>query len=342
MGPVKQPESDGEPVRRQGQAAMTMADLAALAGVSKITVSRALRDSSLVREEVRGRIRRLAEAHGYRLNAAARSLRTRRAHSVTLVLEMDPTVGRPYSEPLFLTVIGGLLQAFATHGYRLILTTRAEVVSAASGLDTEGVILLGQGADGKAFEQMRRFNLPLVVWGSVHPAFDQVAVVGSDNRQGGRLLGAHLTGLGRRRILFLGDVAYEEVAERLAGLTDASEASGAKVTARACEFTRASAREVVSTEIAKGWTYDAVAACSDPVALGALDVLDGAGVRAPEAVSVPGFDDAIHDPRLTTVRQDWDLAGRTLAGKMMDLLAGEDVSSSLLPVELVVRASTKA
>ena len=65
-----------------------MEDLAALAGVSKITVSRALRDSPLVRESVRERIKELSVKHGYRLNAAARSLRTRRANSITVAIEM--------------------------------------------------------------------------------------------------------------------------------------------------------------------------------------------------------------------------------------------------------------
>jgi DNA-binding LacI/PurR family transcriptional regulator len=317
----------------RGGTAMTMADLATLASVSKITVSRALRDSSLVREEVRTRIKELAEAHGYRLNAAARSLRTRRAHSVTAVLEMDPASGRPYSDPLILTVIGGLLQTFAMQRYRLVLTTRAEIVSATSVVDADGLILFGQGANDEAFQQMRRFNLPLVVWGSARAAFDDVAFVGSDNREGGRLLGAHLAGLGRRRILFLGDSAHEEVAVRK---------SAAKVTTRICQFSREASRAVIAEELDKGWDFDAVAACSDPVALGALDVLESAGMRAPNDVAVTGFDDAIHDPRLTTVRQDWDLAGRTLAGKMLDLLAGEEATSALLPVELVVRASTDA
>ncbi|HEY1880837.1 MAG TPA: substrate-binding domain-containing protein [Caulobacteraceae bacterium] len=326
----------------RGGTAMTMADLATLASVSKITVSRALRDSSLVREEVRTRIKELAEAHGYRLNAAARSLRTRRAHSVTAVLEMDPASGRPYSDPLILTVIGGLLQTFAMQRYRLVLTTRAEIVSATSVVDADGLILFGQGANDEAFQQMRRFNLPLVVWGSARAAFDDVAFVGSDNREGGRLLGAHLAGLGRRRILFLGDSAHEEVADRLAGLTGAVRKSAAKVTTRICQFSREASRAVIAEELDKGWDFDAVAACSDPVALGALDVLESAGMRAPSDVAVTGFDDAIHDPRLTTVRQDWDLAGRTLAGKMLDLLAGEEATSALLPVELVVRASTDA
>ncbi len=318
---------------------MTMEDLAALAGVSKITVSRALRDSPLVRESVRERIKALSAEHGYRLNAAARSLRTRRAHSITAALEMNPSADRPLSEPLALMMIGGMLQAIATRGYRLVLTTRSEALSS-NVLDTEGIILGGLGANDEAIRQMQRFNLPLVVWGSSRPAFDNVVFLGSDNLAGGRLVGEHLVGLGRRRILFLGNTAHAEVAERLAGLTAAIAGQGVEVRQSPCAFGREAARAAVLDELASGAKFDAVVGCSDPIALGALDVLREAGLDVPGDVAVTGYDDATREPMLTSVRQDWDLAGTMLAGMMFDLLAGQDVVSGKLPVDLIVRAST--
>jgi len=319
---------------------MTMEDLAALAGVSKITVSRALRDSPLVREPVRERIKELSVAHGYRINAAARSLRTRRAHSITTALEMNPSADRPLSEPVALTMIGGMLQAFASRGYRLVLTTRSEALSS-NILDTEGIILGGLGANDEALQQMQRFNLPLVVWGSSRPAFDDVVFLGSDNMTGGRLVGEHLVGLGRRRILFMGDVAHAEVAERLAGLSGAVAGLGVEIQQIPCAFGRDAARTAIRAALAGGASFDAIMGCSDPIALGALDVLREAGLDVPGKVAVTGYDDASREPLLTSVRQDWDLAGRTLADMMFDLLAGREVASGKLPVELIVRASTQ-
>ncbi|HEY2178281.1 MAG TPA: substrate-binding domain-containing protein [Caulobacteraceae bacterium] len=317
---------------------MTMADLAALAKVSKITVSRALRDSSLVRQEVRDQIHDLARAHGYRLNAAARSLRTRKAHSITAVIEMDPSVERPMSEPLALAVIGGLLQAFTMAGYSLALTTRGQVLS--SNLHADGLILLGQGENDEATGQVRRFNLPLVVWGRIQPASENLVFVGSDNAEGGRLVGEHLAAIGRRRILFLGDVAHSEVADRFAGLEKALAAAGAAARQVPCAFTRDAGRAVTADEIARGADFDAIAACCDPAALGAMEALRAAGIAVPGEVAVAGFDDTATESRLTSVRQDWDLAGRLLAGKMLSLLAGEAPASELLPVALIVRGST--
>jgi DNA-binding LacI/PurR family transcriptional regulator len=319
---------------------MTMGDLAVLAGVSKITVSRALRDSPLVREAVRERVKALSLAHGYRLNAAARSLRTRRAHSITAAIEMDPSADRPFSEPVALSLIGGLLQAVATRGYRLVLTTRSEALSS-NILDTEGVILLGLGPNDEAIQQMRRFNLPLVVWGSSRPAFDNVVFLGSDNVTGGRLVGEHLAGLGRRHILFLGDTSHSEVADRLEGLSAAVAGGGIEITQTPCAFAREAAQVAVEAALEGGLTFDAVVGCSDPMALGAIDRLRARGIDVPGAIAVTGYDDATRDPLLTSVRQDWDMAGAMLAQMMFESLAGGGVTSAKLPVELIVRASTR-
>lgn len=326
---------------QDGSKPITMEDLAALAGVSKITVSRALRDSPLVRESVRKRVKELSVAHGYRMNVAARSLRTRRANSITVAIEMDPTTDRTLTEPLTLIAIGALLQAFATRGYRLVLTTRSEALNS-NVQDTEGLILLGLGPNDEAIPQMQSFNLPLVVWGSSRPASGKMAFLGSDNIAGGRLVGEHLAGLGRKRILFLGDTVHTEVADRLTGVRAAVAGQDVEVRQVACAFGREAARAAVKAELAKGTRFDAIVACSDPIALGAMDQLQEAGLEIPGDVAVTGYDDAMREPHLTSVRQDWALAGSILAELMFDLLEGRAVESRKLNVELIVRGSTQA
>ena len=95
-----------------------MADLAELAGVAKITVSRALAGSPAVRPEVRRRIEDLAAEYGYRINASAQSLRRQRTDSIAAVIEMNPSTERPMFEPLVLMVIGAMLQEATLAGYR--------------------------------------------------------------------------------------------------------------------------------------------------------------------------------------------------------------------------------
>ena len=142
-----------------------MDDLATLAGVSKITISRALKDSPLVRASVRQRIQELARTHGYRLNTAARNLRLRRNHSITAVIEMTPNADRTMSDPIILAALGGLLQVATGAGYRIILTTLAQMLQSSHD-DSDGIILLGQGTNPEALDRLSELGLPLVVWGT--------------------------------------------------------------------------------------------------------------------------------------------------------------------------------
>jgi DNA-binding LacI/PurR family transcriptional regulator len=112
------------------EAGMTMEDLAALAGVSTITVSRALRDSPLVTEKTRAKVRRIAEEQGYRLNISARNLRMGRSYSVAVVVEMTPVKGRPMSDPYPLELLGGITQELTSAGYSVVLTSRQLLDSA--------------------------------------------------------------------------------------------------------------------------------------------------------------------------------------------------------------------
>ncbi len=324
-----------EPVRR-----LTMDDLATLAGVSKITISRALKNSPLVRKEVREQIQELARTHGYRLNTAARNLRLRRNHSITAVVEMTPTADRTMSDPTILAALGGLLQVMTEAGYRVILTTLTQLLQSRHD-DSDGIILLGQGKDSEAVRWVSKLGLPLIVWGSPSESDGDWLTVGSDNRAGGRFIGEHLASLGRRRILFLGDPAHPEIGERLAAIR---EASGADVEVQPCDFGIGAGTRAMQEVLERGWRGDAVAAASDTIALGAMAALLEAGIAIPGEVAVTGFDDIPASTTsaipLTTVRQDWQQAGELAGSKLLQWLDNGSPVSEQLSVELVVRAST--
>jgi DNA-binding LacI/PurR family transcriptional regulator len=322
---------------------LTMDDLAGLAGVSKITVSRALRDSPLVRDEVRARIQGLAKAKGYRLNSSARSLRLMRTHSVSVVIELEPSPGRPVSEPTVMAMLAGLLEELTTAGYRVVLTTRRQMATSTEH-DSDGIILLGQGASDEATQRLRGTGVPLVVWGVPQPGDDDVVFVGSDNETGGVLAAQHLVDQGRRHLLYLGDPAHPEVAARLKGARSVTDRTGAKLIQYSCDFTAAAGREAVTQVSAKGARFDGVVTCSDAIAVGAIDGLRSLGLGVPRDVSVVGYDDtfiaASSSPPLSAIRQDLDRAGHVMASKMLEWLAGEQPGDSQLPVSLVVRASS--
>lgn len=321
----------------------TMAVIAELAGVSKITVSRALRGSELVRPEVRERITEVARAAGYRLNVAARSLRTRRSRTVAVVVEQMIAGDRPIADPVLMLLLGGLLEVLTPADHAMLVTTREHFLGS-MGLAADGVIMIGQGEKGARVADVAAAGLPMVVWGAA--GGDDPSVIGSDNRLGGRLATEHLVALGRRRILFLGDAAHPEVAHRLEGVRDVLAVSEAMLDGVVpCEFSRAGGAAAAGAALARGTPFDAVVAVSDYIAAGACDTLLSRGLSIPGDVAVTGFDDisvaANHRPPITSVRQDWTAGGRRLAEVLLTMLGErEGEAASVLPVELIVRGST--
>ena len=319
-----------------------MADLAALAGVSKITISRALSDSPLVNRETRERLQALAREHGYKLNVSARNLRLRRSYTVAVIVEMKPSSDRTMFDPYPLVLLGGISQELTAAGYSVLLTTR-QGASAAAVQAADGLILLGQGPRQDAVRRFDKLGLPMVVWGAQGQA-DAHVVVGSDNRAGGVAVAEHFIAQGRQHPVFVGNPSHPEILERLNGFVDALAAHGIKpLLIRRDEFTLASGIDAVDSLAARGVPFDALFACSDLLAMGAIRALEALGRSVPQQVSVVGYDDmplaASFLPPLSSVRQNWQEGGSLLARKMLALIRDEPVQSQALPVQLVVRAT---
>jgi DNA-binding LacI/PurR family transcriptional regulator len=319
----------------------TMKDLAAIAGVSTITVSRALRDSPLVNQETREKIRKIAEQQGYRLNISARNLRLRRSYSIAVVVEMTPAPDRPMSEPYPLELLGGITQELTTSGYSAVLTSK-QLIHTAPVQAADGVILLGQGSHGEAVRALQGTGLPLVVWGAPDAGASYL-VVGSDNRKGGHSVADRFRLLGRRRLLFLGDLDHAEIKERHAGFIEALDSNGASVeTLPPKAFTFEAGFETVSAHLAGPHAeFDGIFAASDLLAMGAIRALAERNLAVPADISVIGYDDtpgaASFVPPLTSVHQYLRDGGVLLAKKMLALIGGEPVASEMLPTTLVVR-----
>jgi DNA-binding LacI/PurR family transcriptional regulator len=325
---------------RNSEAGVTMEDLASLAGVSTITVSRALRDSPLVTAKTRERIRRIAEEQGYRLNISARNLRMRRSYSVAVVVEMTPVKGRPMSDPYPLELLGGITQELTTAGYSVVLTSK-QLMHTAPVQGADGLILLGQGSHGEAVRTLQKAGLPLVVWGAPEAGFTYI-VVGSDNRKGGASVAERFLAQGRRKLIFLGDVDHAEVQERCAGFIDALGGAASVHIIRPRAFTFEAGFDSMSAVLKKKVAgFDGVFAASDLLAMGAIRALAEHSLRVPDDVSVIGYDDtpgaASFVPPLTSVHQYLRDGGVLLARKILGLIQGEAVASEMLPTTLVAR-----
>jgi DNA-binding LacI/PurR family transcriptional regulator len=321
---------------------LTMDDLAALAGVSKVTVSRALSDNALVAPATRKKIQDLAAEHGYKVNLHARNLRMQKSYTVAVVVEMTPSAERPMSDPYPLEILGGISQALASAGYNLLLTTgraREDQIHAA-----DGAILLGRGLRDDAVHKLSQSGLPFVVWGAAS-GDPSVIVVGTDNEQGGVLAAERLLALGRRRLVFLGDTDHTELEARLSGFRRTIDAAGARlVTHVSCPFTFAGGFNAVEALLAKdAKPFDGLFCGSDLVAMGAIRSLTDHGLSVPGDVSVIGYDDtpmaANFIPPLTSIHQNWREGGVLLGEKIIALIDGQQPTSEVLPATITIRTS---
>jgi DNA-binding LacI/PurR family transcriptional regulator len=332
--------ADSRP-RSPSDSAVTMEDVARVAGVSTITVSRALRDSPLVTEQTREKIRKIAAEQGYRFNISARNLRMRRSYSVAVVVEMTPVKGRPMSDPYPLELLGGITQELTTAGYSVVLTSR-QLLDTAPVQGADGLILLGQGSHGEAVRALQQTGMPLVVWGAPESESSYV-VVGSDNRKGGASVAERFLEQGRRKLVFVGDVDHAEVQERCAGFIDALSGRATVHILRPKAFTFEAGFDCVRALLKKksGHNCDGMFAASDLLAMGAIRALTEAGMRVPDDISVVGYDDtpgaASFVPPLTSVHQYLRDGGVLLAKKMLAMIEGQPVQTEMLPTTLIVR-----
>ena len=318
-----------------------MEDLAEIAGVSTITVSRALRNSPLVTEKTREKIQKIAEAQGYRLNLSARNLRLRSSYSIAVVVEMTPAKDRPMSGSYPLELLGGITQELTSAGYSAVLTSK-QLINTSPVQGADGIILLGQGSHGEALKEIQTCGLPLLVWGAPHKDFSCI-VVGSDNYAGGASVAEHFLTLDRKKFLFIGDTNHAEIEQRYLGFAENLMKSNYEVDQlQPTAFTFEAGYDCLMQKLKQTpFHYDGVFAASDLLAMGALRALTEQSLEVPRQVSVVGYDDipsaASFVPALTSVHQYLHDGGVLLAKKILALVRGEDVESEMLPTLLVKR-----
>ena len=324
----------------------TMADIARIANVSKITVSRALSDSPLVRQNTKDHVRKVASEHGYRFNRTARNLRLQKADSIALVIDWD--VGHLLSEPYPVALLAGIAEALTSRGLDLLLCAEVGASedwnAAITSKPVDGAIIFGDDRSGQNFQGIHRANFPAVLWGGDREGAPY-PTVGTDNVKGGELAARRLRAVGRRDFLFLGDIGKPESGPRWEGFEKAARDLGVNSVGHEPSLIHyRSGYEVMSEFLTRqGPCVDGLFAQNDMVAMGAIRALERFGLDVPNDVSVVGFDDipmaASFSPPLTTISQDSRGAGEALVAQLMKLIDGETVGSLILPTTLVVRES---
>ena len=335
----------------------TSRDIADIAGVSQATVSRALRNSPLVRPETRARIQQIARELNYFVNRNAAGLRTHQSNTIALLL-FDETGGTDsLVNPFFLSMLGYITKAAAGRGYDVLVTLQQLTddwhIEYQASHRADGLILLGYGDYVVYREKLAALaaaNTRFMIYGPI--VRDQPGhSLGCDNETGGYAAAEHLVRLGRRRIVILGDTSkrHPEFESRRIGYERALQAAGIAVEPALivhADNIEDRAYLAVKSLIDSDAVFDAIFAVTDVLAIGAIRALADAGLRVPEDVGVVGFDDlpisSLVTPPLTTIRQDIRKASEGLVEGIVGLIQGRPVESTLMAPRLVVRESCGA
>ncbi|MGS2648226.1 substrate-binding domain-containing protein [Streptosporangium sp. LJ11] len=320
-------------------------DVAALAGVSAMTVSRTLNAPERVRPDTRARVLAAVKRLGYRPNQAARRLATGRS-GVLGVVGFDITLHGP-SATLY-----AIERAARRHGYAISIACldSADLGSIGEGVrglrsqEVDGVIVVvpHEAAAGVVRDLHPGLALVAVDAGTGMP----VPVVMTDQAGGAATATGHLLDLGHETVWHIsGPAGWTATRERVQGWRSALEAAGRPVPEVLSGDWSPQSGHRLGRRLAECPHVTAIFVANDQMALGVLRALREAGRRVPEDVSVAGFDDVPETgylrPSLTTVRQDFRALGDHAFRLLLQRMEGEiGKTVEVIGTELVVREST--
>jgi len=328
---------------------ITIADVAARAGVSKTTVSRVLNGKGELDLRTAERVRQVIAELGYVPSARAVGLARGRTRIVGMLV---PSLTWPWMGE----VLQGAVDVVESEGYGLLLFTcnrgeesMQQFASQVSAQSFDGLLVIEPEGTLAYIEQLHARGLPVVLIDdrAKQPLFPSVATTNID---GAEAAARHLLELGRRRPLVITGVEHFGCThERLDGFRDTYAAAGVELDPRLVfegDFTHASGRRGVQAAIDAGLEFDSIFAHNDLSAGGAIQAVREAGRTVPGDVSVVGFDDipyAQHtEPPLTTVHQPMRRMGQAAARMLMAYFGGQPLPEepTVLPTTLIVRSST--
>jgi DNA-binding LacI/PurR family transcriptional regulator len=331
-------------------------DVANLAGVSRTTVSFVLNNVPGVKisDETRQRVLEAARELNYYPTAAARSLASGKTQRIGLILGEGQD--RLAGDAFLPTLLQGITASLHRRGYLLVLQL-AEDVPSHEAYDrlireqqVDGLILSGPALNDRLLAELAVEEFPLMLHGRLEDC--DLPFVDVDNKAGAYRAVSHLIGLGHRRIGFIANApqSYSGAEQRFAGYRQALAEHDIPLLGslvHTATFSPESGRTAMQRLLDLVEPPTAVFAASDVVAIGAMGAIHAAGLTIPGDVAVIGFDDIflagyIHPP-LTTIRVPAYGLGWTAAETLLALIEGEeDVSSTILETELVVRKSCGA
>ncbi len=329
---------------------LTIADIAAAAGVSMPTVSRVLHQRPDVSPETRERVLRVIEAHGYVSN------RTTHPPKETATKLIDLIISGQLDSEYYLEVIHGIDERLNRTGRRLALFTMHNEKRLVEDWQAhlaqrcpEGVLLLAHSEQFSYIEALRKLQIPFVAVGDSRELGPDVPSVGATNWRGSLMATEYLLSLGHRRIATISGIPFHLTSKaRLAGYRSALEAAGMTPEPeliRQGDFRHTSGHSQTLALLALPEPPTAIVAGCDIQATGIYRALSEHGMQVPHDMSIIGFDDIPStewmSPPLTTIRQPLREMGSIAVDLLLQQIDGEPLTSLRveLATSLVIRQS---
>ena len=332
---------------RRGSGAVTLHDVAKLAGVAPITASRAVNTPDQVSEEVRKKVSDAIARTGYVPNLLAGGLASTRSRLVAAVV---PTI----SGPVFLETVQSLTEALAERGYQLMLgqtgysgAREDALLEAIIGRRPDGIVLTGIMHSAEGRRRLLASAIPVVeTWDLTPTPIDML--VGFSHVDVGRAVAQFLYAKGRRRfgVVAGDDERAKRRCDAFQTAAQALEVPQVQVVFVPAPTTFKRGRESLAELLRVSSGIDAVFCSSDLLALGVMTEARVRGVQVPEQLAVVGFGDlefaADVDPALTTVHIKGAAIGRQAAQFIVDRAEGREVPQRLIDIgfSIVERKST--
>jgi LacI family transcriptional regulator len=329
---------------------LTIADIAAAAGVSMPTVSRVLNQRPDVSPETRERVLRVIAAYGYVSN------RTTHPTKEPATKLIDLIISGPLDSEYYLEVIHGIDERLNRTGRRLALFTMHNEQRLVEDWQAhlaqrcpEGVLLLAHSEQFSYIEALRKLQIPFVAVGDSRDLGPDGPSVGATNWRGGLMATEYLLSLGHRRIATISGIPFHLTSKaRLAGYRSALEAAGVTpepALIRQGDFRHTSGYSQTLALLALPEPPTAIVAGCDIQATGIYRALAEHGLHVPHDMSIIGFDDIPStewmSPPLTTIRQPLREMGSIAVDLLLQQIDGEPLTSLRveLATSLVIRQS---
>ena len=330
---------------------MSIKDVAARAGVSVATVSKALNNYRDVSVETRARIRKIAREMGYRPNPIASTLVKKESDIIGYVISSFQERQRT---SILTEWLSGLLTSIATLGYEvMILPVDTQIQRKKSfaqfvrDYHLAGVVLQGLRMDDRYYHEVASSDTPSVLIDMVSDRTD-VGMVMIDNEAASREAVSYLISRGHTRIAHVSGRADAWItAARVNGYRSALESAGIVFNPSYVvngEFIEEPAFAATDALLRRYPEITAIFCASDVMAVGVMRAVRTHGLRIPDDVAIVGFDDVewarFVTPSLTTVRQDFHGIGYEAARMLHRMISGTSPAHTLyVPHELIIRES---